>query len=91
MNIAQAVPTCFAQACEQKLLSSLGKGISKYSERARNIAAGSKRMSSDLLHSDDTINSYANCLTQYARWIKEKDLAGIPKFHKKLHCQKFLT
>ena len=71
MNITQAVPTCFAQACEQKLLSSLGKGISKYSERARNIAAGSERMSSDLLHSDDTINSYANCLTQYARWIKE--------------------
>ena len=71
MNIAQVVPTRFAQACEQKLLSSLGKGISKHSERARNIAAGSERMSSDLLHSDDTINSYANCLTQYARWIKE--------------------
>lgn len=45
MNIAQVVPTRFAQACEQKLLSSLGKGISKHSERARNIAAGSKRMS----------------------------------------------
>ena len=40
MNIVQAVPTRFAQACEQKLLSSLGKGISKHSERARNIAAG---------------------------------------------------
>lgn len=71
MNIAQAIPTRFAQACEQKLLSSLGKGISKHSERARNIAAESERMSSDLLYSDDTINSYANCLTQYERWMEE--------------------
>ena len=71
MNITQVVSTCFAQACAQKLLSSLGKGMSKHSERARNIAAGSERMSRNLLHSDDTINSYANCLTQYARWMKE--------------------
>ncbi len=71
MNIAQLVPTPFAKACEQKLLSSIGKGISKHTERARNIAAGSERMSSDLLHADDTINSYANCLTQYARWMSK--------------------
>lgn len=71
MNITQAVPTRFAQACEQKMLSSIGKGVSKHIARAQNIAAGGERMSSDLLHSDDTINSYANCLTYYARWMDE--------------------
>lgn len=69
MNISQAVPTRFAQACEQKLSSSIGKGVSKHIARAKNMAEGSERKSSDLLNSDDTINSYANCLTQYARWM----------------------
>lgn len=92
MNIAQVVPTRFAQACEQKMLSRIGKGVSKRIARAQNIAAGSERMSSDLLHSDDTINSYANCLTHYARWMDENhtDCHRLPIAHKRHYDHEFI-
>lgn len=74
MKIYEEVHTPFARACEHKLLSSIGKGVSKHKARQEAIEAGSKRKSSNLLHSDNTIDGYAEISTRYAKWMKEKHL-----------------
>lgn len=74
MKIYEEVHTPFARACEHKLLSSIGKGVSKHKARQEAIEAGSKRKSSNLLHSDNTIDRYAEISTRYAKWMREKHL-----------------
>ena len=58
MNIFEKVGTPFARACENKMYEKIAKGVSKHEERAKKIQSGNMRKSSDLLHSDNTINGY---------------------------------
>ena len=56
MNIKDSVGTVFAHACQDRLSSSIGKGISKHEMPQEAIASGSERHSSGLLHADTVID-----------------------------------
>ena len=71
MNIFEKVGTPFARACENKMYEKIAKGVSKHEERAKKIQSGNMRKSSDLLHSDNTINGYCGVITRYAQWMAE--------------------
>lgn len=70
MNIKDSVGTAFSRACQDRLSSSIGKGISKHELRQEAISSGSERHSSGLLHADTTINNYAGIAARYAEWMK---------------------
>lgn len=72
MNIFEKVGTPFARACENKMYEKIAKGVSKHEERAKKIQSGNMRKSSNLLHSDNTINGYCGVITRYAQWMAEK-------------------
>lgn len=52
MKIYDEVGTPFAKACQDKLSSSIAKGVSKHKAREEKVMAGSKRKSSGMLHAD---------------------------------------
>lgn len=92
MNIFKKVGTPFAKACEDKLLSAIGKGVSKHKARADKIKAGSERHSSDIMHSDGTIDTYANVAKLYAKWMAEAhpDCRRLVIAHKRHYDREFI-
>lgn len=71
MKIYDEIRTPFAKACQDKLPSSIAKGVSKHKAREEKIKAGSKRKSSGMLHADRTIDDYAGKVKRYAQWMAE--------------------
>lgn len=92
MNIKDSVGTAFARACQDRLLSSIGKGISKHELRQEAISSGSERHSSGLLHADTTIDNYAGIATRYAEWMKEThpDCTRLKIAHKRKYDHEYI-
>ena len=92
MNIYNNVHTPFAKACEDRLLSSIGKNVSKHRARAEAVQNGSKRQSSGLLHADTTIDNYAKIAQKYAVWMKENhpDCRRLLIAHKRHYDREFV-
>ena len=92
MNIYNNVHTPFAKACEDRLLSSIGKNVSKHRARAEAVQNGSKRQSSGLLHADTTIDNYAKIAQKYAVWMKENhpDCRRLLVAHKRHYDREFV-
>ena len=92
MNIKDSVGTAFARACQDRLSSSIGKGISKHELRQEAISSGSERHSSGLLHADTTIDNYAGIATRYAEWMKEThpDCTRLKIAHKRKYDHEYI-
>lgn len=92
MKIYDEVGTPFAKACQDKLSSSIAKGVSKHKAREEKIRAGSKRKSSGMLHADRTIDDYADKVKRYAQWMAEvhPDCRKLVVAHKRHYDREYI-
>lgn len=92
MKIYDEVGTPFAKACQDKLASSIAKGVSKHQARADKLQSGSKRKSSGMLHADRTIDGYADIVKRYAQWIatEHSDCRKLIAAHKRHYDREYI-
>ena len=92
MKIYDEIGTPFAKACQDKLSSSIAKGVSKHKAREEKVMAGSKRKSSGMLHADRTIDGYADIVKRYAQWIatEHSDCRKLIAAHKRHYDREYI-
>ena len=92
MKIYDEIRTPFAKACQDKLSSSIAKGTSKHQARAEKLQSGSERKSSGMLHSDRTIDGYADIAKRYARWMatEHPDCRKLIVAHKRHYDREYI-
>ena len=92
MKIYDEVGTPFAKACQDKLSSSIAKGTSKHQARVDKLQSGSKRKSSGMLHSDRTIDGYADIAKRYAQWMatEHPDCRKLIVAHKRHYDREYI-
>ena len=92
MKIYDEIRTPYAKACQDKLSSSIAKGTSKHQARAEKLQSGSERKSSGMLHSDRTIDGYADIAKRYARWMatEHPDCRKLIVAHKRHYDREYI-